>query len=143
MVMAYRELGVINVREVLRRFGLGDGLRAIARGTGSDRKTVAKYVAAAVALGLQRGDPPLSDEQITAVIAAVRATGGRPAAVPDRLTAHRDQIAAWLAEGLRLTIYRRLRARGSCCATCKCAGIWTGCSRVSGRPIVSHRGRGS
>src|SRR5262249_41848117 len=65
-------------------------------------KTIAKYVAAAVALGLQRDAPPLNEEQITAVIAAVRATGGRPAAVPDRLVAHRDQIAAWLAGGVRL-----------------------------------------
>src|SRR6266516_6717729 len=43
VVMAYRELGVIEIREVLRRFCLGEGLRAIARGTRSDRKTVAKY----------------------------------------------------------------------------------------------------
>jgi len=45
--MAYRELGVIEIREVLRRFCVGEGLRAIAQGTGSDRKTVAKYLAAA------------------------------------------------------------------------------------------------
>jgi len=38
--MAYRELGVIEIREVRRRFCLGEGLRAIARGTGSDRKRV-------------------------------------------------------------------------------------------------------
>ena len=111
--MAYRELGVIEVREVLRRFCLGEGVRPIARGTGSDRKTVAKYVAAAVALGLQRGDPPPGDELVTAVLAAVRASGGRPADVPDRLAVHRDQIAAWLREGLRLTkIYRRLQGQG-------------------------------
>ena len=54
--MAYRELGVIEVREVLRRFCFGEGVRAIARGTGSDRKTVAKYLAAAVAAGLRRGE---------------------------------------------------------------------------------------
>jgi transposase len=112
--MAYRELGVIEVREVLRRFCLGDGLRAIARGSGSDRKTVAKYVAAAIAAGLRRGDPAPTDEQVAAVIAAVRAAPvGRPGDVPDRLAPHRDQIAAWLAEGLRLTkIHRRLRAQG-------------------------------
>ena len=40
---------------MLRRFCLGAGLRA-ARATGSDRKTVAKYVAAAIAAGLRRGD---------------------------------------------------------------------------------------
>jgi transposase len=105
---------VIEIREVLRRFCLGEGLRAIARGTGSDRKTVAKYVAAAVAAGLQRGAPGPTDEHVAAVLAAVRPTGGgRPGEVPDRLAAHREQIAAWLAEGLRLTkIHRRLRAQG-------------------------------
>jgi transposase len=112
--MAYRELGVIEVREVLRRFCLGEGLRAIARGTGSDRKTVAKYVAAAIATGLRRGDPAPTDEHVAAVLAAVHAAPiGRPGDIPDRLAPHRDQIVAWLAEGLRLTkIYRRLRAQG-------------------------------
>jgi hypothetical protein len=112
--MAYRELGVIEVREVLRRFCLGEGLRAIARGTGSDRKTVAKYVASAIAAGLRRGDPAPTDEHVAAVLAAVHAAPvGRPGDVPDRLAPHRDQIATWLAEGRRLTkIYRRLRAQG-------------------------------
>jgi hypothetical protein len=40
--MAYRELGVIELREVWRRYSAGEGLRAIARGTGVDRKTIAK-----------------------------------------------------------------------------------------------------
>ena len=31
--MAYRELGVIELREVWRRYSAGDGVRAIARGT--------------------------------------------------------------------------------------------------------------
>ena len=53
--MAYRELGVVEVREVLRRFCAGDGLRAIARATGVDRKTVAEFVAAASSVGLRRG----------------------------------------------------------------------------------------
>ena len=59
--MAYRELGVIELREVWRRYSVGEGVRAIARGTGVDRKTIAKYVAAAVAVGLHRGAPPPTD----------------------------------------------------------------------------------
>jgi transposase len=112
--MAYRELGVIEIREVLRRFCLGEGLRAIARGTGSDRKTIAKYVTAAVAAGLQRGGAGPTDDHVAAVLAVVRRTGGgRPGEVPDRLAAHRESIVTWLAEGLRLTkIHRRLRAQG-------------------------------
>ena len=90
--MAYRELGVIEIREILRRYCLGEGLRAIARGTGSDRKTIAKYVAAAVAAGLQRGDAAgPSDVHIAAVLTAVRSAGGRPGALPDRLARHRGE----------------------------------------------------
>ena len=37
--MAYRELSMIEEREVLRRYTLSEGLRAISRGTGLDRKT--------------------------------------------------------------------------------------------------------
>lgn len=81
---------------------------------GSDRKTVAKYVAAALAAGLQRGAPGPTDEQVAAVLAGIRAIGGgRPGAVPGRLAVHREQIVTWLAEGLRLTkIHRRLREQG-------------------------------
>ena len=112
--MAYRELGVIEVREVLRRFCAGDGLRAIARATHVDRKTVAKFVVAATSVGLRRGDPGPTEEQVAAVVAASRgAAGGRPAEVLQRLAAHRPTIEQWLADGLRLTkIYRRLREQG-------------------------------
>jgi hypothetical protein len=33
--MAYRELGVIELREVWRRYSAGDGVRATARGAGT------------------------------------------------------------------------------------------------------------
>lgn len=39
--MADRELSMIEMLDVLRRLTVGDRLRAIARGTGVDRKTVA------------------------------------------------------------------------------------------------------
>ena len=45
------------------------------------------------------------------------------ATIPDRLAPHRDQIAAWLAEGLRLTkIHRRLQAQGVPSRTARCIG---------------------
>jgi hypothetical protein len=61
--MAYRELGMVELREILRRWISGDGLRAIARATGMDRKTIAVYVRTALAADVQRGGacrpPPL------------------------------------------------------------------------------------
>ena len=47
--MAFRELTMIDAREVLRRWQAGQKLREIARGTGLDRKTVRRYLAAAAA----------------------------------------------------------------------------------------------
>ncbi len=112
--MAYRELGVIEIREVLRRFVLGEGLRAVARGTGLDRKTVGKYVAAGLAVGVCRGGAAPTDAQIAAIAAAVRPPqAGRPAGTAVRLVGYQPQIAEWLAQGLRLTkIHRRLAAQG-------------------------------
>ena len=48
--MAYRELKMIEVKEVLRRAAEGHSLRRIARETGLDRKTVRRYVEAAQAV---------------------------------------------------------------------------------------------
>lgn len=42
--MAYRELGMVELREIIRRWIGGDGVRAIARGARVDRKTVVRYV---------------------------------------------------------------------------------------------------
>ncbi len=112
--MAYRELGVIELREVWRRYSQGEGLRAIARGLEADRKPVAKIVAAAAAVGLQRGAAPPTEDQLGRLAAQWRATPvGRPAGLPERLAPYQAQIQAWLADGLRLTkIHRRLRDQG-------------------------------
>jgi DNA-binding transcriptional regulator LsrR (DeoR family) len=50
--VGYREVTVIEIREVLRLWLRGDmGLRPIAEAAGVDRKTVRRYVEAAVASG--------------------------------------------------------------------------------------------
>ncbi|MFP5072218.1 hypothetical protein ACLFMI_21460 [Pseudonocardia nantongensis] len=64
--MAYREVFVIEIREVLRAWLAGKGLRKIAEQTGVDRKTARRYVDAAVAAGLVRdgGEEQLTDRSI-------------------------------------------------------------------------------
>ncbi len=42
--MAHREVGMSEVREILRRWLAGNGLRAIAPAMGGDRKTGAEYI---------------------------------------------------------------------------------------------------
>ncbi len=72
--MAYREVRVFEVREVLRLWLRGEGLRSAERLAGVDRKTVRRYVSVAVELGLRRdgGEEQLSDPFIGAVVEAVR-----------------------------------------------------------------------
>src|SRR5580704_13928140 len=114
--MAFRELTMIDVKEVLRRWSAGQSDRRIGREAGADRKTVARYTAAATSLGLERGHE-LSDEEVHQVAQCVQA---RPLATPSEewseVAQHRVRIEHWL-EGhgdrrpLRLTRVHALLVR--------------------------------
>jgi hypothetical protein len=58
----FREVSVVEIREVLRTWLAGHGLRVVATQAGVDRKTAGRYVEAAVAAGLDRaGVFPLNE----------------------------------------------------------------------------------
>jgi transposase len=114
--MAFREVRVFEVREVLRLWLAEEGYRSIERLSQVDRKTVRRYVEAAVGLGLDRGgsDGQLSDEFIGGVVEAVR---------PHRVDGHGDawrtlgtqheQIKAWVEDDLTaVKIHELLGRRG-------------------------------
>lgn len=100
----FREVSVIEVIEVLRCWMSGAGFRRVATLAGVDRKTVRRYVDAAVAAGLDRdgGVEQLTDELIGAVVAAVRPDRpqGSYGAVWETLCAKHDRIEGWVKEGL-------------------------------------------
>jgi transposase len=99
--MAFREVRVFEVREALRLWLAGEGLRSVERLAQVDRKTVRRYVAAAEAFGVVRdgGEGQLSDEVIGMVVESVR---------PHRcdghgeawrlLVAHHADVAGWVAD---------------------------------------------
>jgi hypothetical protein len=97
--MAFREVSVTEIREVLRLWLRGEGLRSIAQLVAPDRKTIRRYVEAAQAAGLSRdgGEEQLTDELLGVVVEAVRPARprGRGAAW-ERCEAERDRIKAWL-----------------------------------------------
>src|SRR3954469_3885281 len=72
--MAFREVRVFEVREVLRLWLRGEGVRSTERLAGVDRKTVRRYLHAAEELGLVRdgAEGQLSDEFVGSVVEAVR-----------------------------------------------------------------------
>ncbi len=68
--MAYREFRVVDIRAILGWWFRGLGLRAIARKSGFDRRTVRRYVEAAEAEGLTQEAEDrysLSDQAISFV----------------------------------------------------------------------------
>jgi len=114
--MAFREVRVFEVREVLRLWLGREGFRSIERLAQLDRKTVRRYVEAAVVLGLDRhgSEDQLSDEFIGQVVEAVR-----PHRVDGHggawriLSAHHDQIATWVdADLTAVKIHELLERRG-------------------------------
>lgn len=102
--MAFREVSVVQVKEVLRRWLRGDeGLRSIATSAGVDRKTVRRYVEAATELGVVRdgGENQLTDELIGSVCEAVRPI--RPnghGSSWEKLVAEEEQIKKWVTAEL-------------------------------------------
>jgi transposase len=97
--MAFREVRVFEVREVLRLWLRGEGIRATERLAGVDRKTVRRYVAAAVELGLVRdgGEEQLSDQFVGSVVEAVRPHRGDGHGEAWRLlVANHQLIDGWL-----------------------------------------------
>lgn len=106
----FREVRVYEIREVLRLWLRGNGLRAVERLAGMDRKTVRRYVDAAVAAGMVRdgGEEQLNDVLLASVC---ERPAGRGAAW-EALVANRDQLKAWLVdEGLTVVKAVELLAR--------------------------------
>jgi transposase len=114
--MAYREVSVIEIKEVLRLWLAGHSLREVTRLAGLDRKTVRRYVQAAQAAGVARGsgDGQLTEEVLGAVVAVVRPDRPRGnGASWEAIAAQREQLQAWLKQDLTLAkIHMLLGRRG-------------------------------
>jgi hypothetical protein len=111
--MAYREVTMIEITEVLRQWLAGGRRKQIARRLGLDPKTVRRYLRTAERCGLQpTADATLTDAQVAHVLLALDAKPPRPLGAGwQQCAAQRDFIAERLRAGLRLSKIRRLLAR--------------------------------
>lgn len=107
--MAYRELTVTEIKEVLRIWLGGKGFRAVAAICGVDRRTAQRYIETAERFGLQRCDPPsradrrlLTDELIGQVAQALLpGRDSTPGQMRAHCIAHREQLLAWVEQDIK------------------------------------------
>lgn len=116
--MAYREVDMWEILEILRRVGRGENTTAIKEATGRSRKTIRRYVAVAAELGWCPGDREPDEQLAVAVMRRFRPgrKGNSPGDVERRLLPHQSRLKEWLEEkdgkrGLRLTKVHQLLAR--------------------------------
>lgn len=117
--MAYREVAMWEILQVLRRLGRRENKSAIARETGHSRSTVRRYEALAKALGWTPGSATEPTEELAAGIARrINPASDRVMGEAEALLLpHAEQIRQWLTpaaherRGLRLTKVRQLLGR--------------------------------
>jgi len=103
--MAFREIWVVEIKEMLRLWASGKGLKAIAVAVDADRKTVRRYVRAAEALGLRRkgqGGRAIDDDLLVQIVSTIQPGGSRgTGAMRAHCRAHQEAIEGWLREGCK------------------------------------------
>jgi hypothetical protein len=114
--MAYRELFVVEIKEMLRLWVCGHGYRAVARMAGVDRKTARRYIEVAQTLGLVRGEEgrtqAMDDEFIAQVVGQIRpGTPCEPGAMREHCRTHAELIGGWFKQGCKSPKVVRLLAR--------------------------------
>lgn len=98
--MAYREVRMMDIDQVMRRWLAGESIRAVARSTGLDRNTVRRLIRFGQQAGLKPGDAWPDEGKLQ----TIRERIGRPGAAREQglieqaLLSREPQIQAWLKE---------------------------------------------
>jgi len=112
--MAFREVTMFEIKEVVRQWLGGRGIKTVARALGIDPKTARRYVRAAEEAGLSRsgGADSLDDEGFMTVLALLKTPPPRAESEGRRLCEERrDFIESKLGQRVRLTKIHRLLMR--------------------------------
>lgn len=112
--MGFREVTVLEIKEVLRRWLRGESNSEIARQCGVSRGTVRSYIEAGRQVGLASGMPEnaLGEERLVGLVDRLRPECGRPRGEAwARCLEQREFISKRIEGGLRLTKIRKLLRR--------------------------------
>jgi transposase len=112
--MAYREVTMVEIKEVLRQWLSGQGKKAIARWLGIDRNTVRSYIDVAQECGLKQADgvEALDEERLAKIADILGMQPGRPHGEAwSKCLEQQSFIKKKLDQGLRLSKVRKLLRR--------------------------------
>ncbi|MDA8330312.1 MAG: IS21 family transposase [Candidatus Dormibacteraeota bacterium] len=109
----FREVPMVEVREVLRLCQMGYGLRRTSELLGMNRKTVRRYLAVAEMVGFRPESSEITDSLVTEVLVALQPgrPGGWHGEAWAALAGQHGLLKQWVEEGLRLTKIRVLLQR--------------------------------
>jgi len=108
----YREVPMVEVKEVLRLWRAGLPRKRLAAQLGLDPKTVRRYLEAATAAGVRLDGSAVTDDEVRDTLLGLQPLSGRPRGEGwAQCEVQRPAIERWLADGLRLTKIRKLLGR--------------------------------
>jgi hypothetical protein len=108
----YREVTMLEVKEVLRLWREGVPKKRLAAQLGLDPKTVRRYLRAAARAGVRTDGAAVTDDEVRDVLLSLQPVSGRPRGDGwAQCEAQREAIRRWLTDGLRLTKIRKLLVR--------------------------------
>ena len=108
----YREVTMLEVKEVLRLWRTGMPTKRLAAQLGLDPKTVRRYLRAAATAGVRAEGTAVTDDEVREVLLALQPVSGRPRGDGwAQCETQREPIRRWLTDGLRLTKIRKLLLR--------------------------------
>jgi transposase len=111
--MAYREVRMMDVDQVIRRWIVGESIRAIGRATGLDRNTVRRLIRFSEQAGVKPGDAWPDADKLKNICERLGRPGAArdPGRIEQALLARQSQIETWLKDRLILTKVHELLGR--------------------------------
>ena len=116
--MVYREVTMIEIKEILLRAASGYGVRAISKSLGVHRKTIKSYISLATELGAKLDSKDsITDELVGKMRARLSADKNKKPLTPrdEMLLPHREKIEEYLKKGIKGSKIIRLLSREGMC----------------------------